>query len=188
MKLELQSAEGQLIKELNNDNFTIAEFDVRARQIIHVVNTDPDAEQLTGADVPKFELTKKEYEERPDTVLGYKKRNQMGRFAPDYESKMSDIKQKEAEEAAHITVGSRCEVRIDNGAARRGTVRFVGETSFEEGIWAGIEYDEPYGKNDGSVEGKRYFTCEPKYGGFVKCKWVVCGEYPELGLSDDEEL
>ena len=53
-------------------------------------------------------------------------------------------------------------------------------------MWIGIQYDEPFGKNDGSVEGKRYFQCQPKYGGFVRVGNVTVGDFPEEGFSDDE--
>ena len=50
---------------------------------------------------------------------------------------------------------------------RKGTLRFLGETDFAKGVWAGIELDERHGKNDGSVSGKRYFTCRALYGLFA---------------------
>ena len=39
---------------------------------------------------------------------------------------------------------------------QRGTVRFVGETDFAEGVWIGLELERPVGRNDGSVQGVRY--------------------------------
>ncbi|KAI8980556.1 dynactin [Trametes punicea] len=53
-------------------------------------------------------------------------------------------------------------------SAGRGIVRFAGATSFSAGKWIGIELSEPNGKNDGSVQGVKYFSCRPNYGVFVR--------------------
>lgn len=49
-------------------------------------------------------------------------------------------------------------------------VRFVGPTQFSTGIWVGLELNTPDGKNNGSVQGVEYFTCEQEgnYGVFVR--------------------
>jgi hypothetical protein len=41
-------------------------------------------------------------------------------------------------------------------------------TSFSPGKWVGVELYEPNGKNDGTVQGVKYFTCKPNYGMFVR--------------------
>lgn len=51
---------------------------------------------------------------------------------------------------------------------RQGTVRFIGTTSFAVGDWIGVELSEATGKNDGAVQGERYFDCEPGYGMFIR--------------------
>ncbi|KAF5889414.1 CAP-Gly domain-containing linker protein 4 isoform X2, partial [Clarias magur] len=48
-----------------------------------------------------------------------------------------------------------------------GTLRFCGSTEFAGGLWAGVELQQPEGKNDGSVAGVHYFTCRLKHGIFV---------------------
>lgn len=115
--------------------------------------------------VDKFELSDAEYAQRQgidsnsvnsilfswlnfsyiDTVLAYKQRNHIGRFAAETDTTP------EPEQTVNIPIGSRCEVEsTEAGLSKRGTVRFVGPTKFSKGSWVGIEYDEPFGKNDGS--------------------------------------
>ena len=48
------------------------------------------------------------------------------------------------------------------------TVQYVGQTDFAAGSWIGVVLDHATGKNDGSVQGKRYFNCPPGHGMFVR--------------------
>merc|ERR1719233_1061312 len=49
-----------------------------------------------------------------------------------------------------------------------GTVAYIGATQFAAGKWIGLVLDEPKGKNDGSVQGKTYFSCKENHGMFVR--------------------
>ncbi|KAL8206439.1 UNVERIFIED_CONTAM: Dynactin subunit 1 [Gekko kuhli] len=64
-----------------------------------------------------------------------------------------------------LKVGSRVEVI---GKGYRGTVAYVGATLFATGKWVGVILDEAKGKNDGTVQGRKYFTCEENHGIFVR--------------------
>ncbi|KAF5355284.1 hypothetical protein D9758_006088 [Tetrapyrgos nigripes] len=61
---------------------------------------------------------------------------------------------------------------VEVATVGRGVIRFSGPTSFKPGKWIGVELFEAKGKNDGSVEGKQYFTCKLKYGVFVRASQI----------------
>ncbi|KAG7167630.1 CAP-Gly domain-containing linker protein 1-like 3, partial [Homarus americanus] len=71
-----------------------------------------------------------------------------------------------ASSSPDMKVGDRVVIASATGV-RHGALRFVGKADFAEGVWAGVELDEPTGKNDGSVAGKKYFECKDKYGLFA---------------------
>lgn len=64
-----------------------------------------------------------------------------------------------------MKVGSLVEVI---GKGHRGIVAYIGNTLFASGKWVGVILEEPKGKNDGTVQGKRYFTCQENHGIFVR--------------------
>ena len=65
-------------------------------------------------------------------------------------------------------------------SAGPGVISFVGQTSFATGKWVGVTLDDFNGKNDGSVAGRRYFTCEEGKGVFVRSSQVrlLVGDQP----------
>lgn len=58
--------------------------------------------------------------------------------------------------------------RVLVGNTNPGAIAFIGETRFAKGEWAGVALDEPVGKNNGSVQGVRYFECQAGHGIFTK--------------------
>ncbi|CAG0885810.1 unnamed protein product [Cyprideis torosa] len=67
-------------------------------------------------------------------------------------------------ESPTFEVGQR--VLVSSGGRMKGTVRYAGPVQFANGFWYGVELDYPEGRNDGSVQGIRYFTCQLGYGIF----------------------
>ncbi|CAH8599405.1 unnamed protein product [Heterobilharzia americana] len=59
-------------------------------------------------------------------------------------------------------------------AGEIGVVRYIGPITFADGIWLGVELRKPRGRHDGSVAGRRYFTCRPGHGLLVRPARVFC--------------
>lgn len=52
-------------------------------------------------------------------------------------------------------------------------IRFIGWTLFHpEVIWYGLQLEEPIGDNDGTIDGRKYFTCAKNLGLFVMCNEI----------------
>lgn len=139
-------------------------------------------------------MPEEEYEKKTDSVLAWKKTQKLGRFdpnAPSHEQARLEALEQEVRQRG-IQVGRRC--RIGGEDTRRGVVRYVGEVKeIPNGIgqWVGVHLDEPVGKNDGSIDGTRYWeeASSMKHGVFVRPERVEIGDYPPMDdLEDMEEI
>ncbi|XP_046463117.1 tubulin-folding cofactor B-like [Daphnia pulex] len=193
MMLEVYNKEKEFVCALTNDNSLLGSFPIDDGMRIHVNDSQLKKGEFEDVSkVAKFELSQEDYSKRSDSVKAFLERNRLGKYNEDEVKKKAEEQQtKEAEEekvAKALKVDERCEVTVAGQARRRGVIKFIGNTSFKPGWWIGIHYDEPVGKNDGSVEGTRYFTCPAKYGAFVKPAHVCMGDFPELFDEEMDEM
>ncbi|XP_045388200.1 tubulin-folding cofactor B isoform X1 [Lemur catta] len=192
MELELYGADDKFYSKLDQEDALLGSYPVDDGCRIHVIDHSGArlGEYEDVARVEKYKISQEAYDQRQDTVRSFLKRSKLGRYNEEERAQQeAEAAQRLAEEKAQasaISVGSRCEVRAPGQSPRRGTVMYVGLTDFKPGYWIGVRYDEPLGKNDGSVNGKRYFECQTKYGAFVKPSVVTVGDFPEEDYGLDE--
>ncbi|KAM5441140.1 hypothetical protein MferCBS31731_003928 [Microsporum ferrugineum] len=198
---------------MDGDDKVISVWNLAKGCEIEIHDQRPAAARPNFTDVStteKFELSDSTYESLPNSVLAWKKAQKLGRFDPNAaspEEKAREQVQKDINEikTKGIKISERAIILPSTPPhIRRGTIRFVGPVSAIISplsktysgeipdelapIWVGIELDEPTGKNDGSVNGQRYFTCPNNCGLFVKPEKVEVGDYPPLGLDLDEDM
>ncbi|CDO95122.1 unnamed protein product [Kluyveromyces dobzhanskii CBS 2104] len=206
MKLVLDgdAQRSRYLKELRDEKVenvhSVAVLDTNENSLANQLRND----MIRNDNDVSFEYTKEDYENRSDSVLQWKKRNQLGKFNPEYRSKMEEQLQLNIDRATELQnqIGQRCRVvsseeSSDSPATpeRRGWLRYVGKVLEinDAGVWCGIEFDEPVGKNNGTFQGTKYFgPVNENYGGFVKPVTVEVGTQftplidDELMLTDDE--
>ncbi|KAL7049117.1 hypothetical protein ACKWTF_003606 [Chironomus riparius] len=85
-----------------------------------------------------------------------------------------------------LRIGTRVEIK-EKGV--KGTVQYIGLTSFAAGKWVGVVLDEPKGKNNGTIKGTQYFSCQDSYGMFVRdtqCIFLDDADNPILDSPDEK--
>lgn len=193
MKLKLYDKKNNFVCDIEDDEKLLGSYPIDDGMRIHVIDKFSLVNDFATSDsAERFRLSEEDYEKKGDTLRSFLQRNRLGKYNEEEMKKMKEQQEKELEEEAKLAeavlVGARCEVRVPQQGARRGVVRYNGTLAGAKGLWIGVQYDEPLGKNDGSVNGKRYFTCPPKYGGFVRPAHVIVGDFPEESLDLDDEI
>ncbi|KAG7278355.1 hypothetical protein CRUP_024600 [Coryphaenoides rupestris] len=156
---------------LDDDDALLGSYPVDDDCRIHVVDSSGAKEGAFSdlSTVEKYEISDDAYEKKSDSVRSFMKKKRMGRYNEE------EMAKKEQEEAAQ-------EAKMEAAA----NAITVGTADFKPGYWVGVKYDEPLGKHDGSVNGKRYFECQNKYGAFVKPDNITVGDFPEENYEVDE--
>ena len=75
-------------------------------------------------------------------------------------------------------LGKRVCYTLKGREEKRGVLHYIGHPDFAPGEWAGIVLDRAEGRNNGSVQGVRYFSCDEGYGVFVRSDKVALDPRP----------
>ncbi|PSN68374.1 Cap-Gly domain-containing protein [Corynespora cassiicola Philippines] len=192
LTLRVGSQDPAAIAAPDEEHTQLASFPLQPYAEITVTDTRPPAARTDFSDlsaVEKYEMPTAEYEARSDSVLAWKKTQKLGRFdpnAPSIEEQKRLASEREVEERG-LTLSGRVRL-LPETDGRRGTISYIGPVPEIPGIgsWIGVTLDEPTGKNDGSVKGKKYFECGKNFGVFVRPERCEAGDFPPLDLGDED--
>ncbi|CAD5213860.1 unnamed protein product [Bursaphelenchus xylophilus] len=152
MVLSLLNPEGKFERDIVEEGATLEEIGARNDWIIKVTNKNGDLLKFDGAE--KFNIPDDKYAEREDNARAF----------------LAKVKE---QPKPFVKFGSRVIVKVKGKEDRVGTIRYVGEVHFKPNeLMVGVELDQATGKNDGEVEGRRYFQCAPNHGVFVTARSV----------------
>ncbi|KAM9989018.1 hypothetical protein ACTFIY_005047 [Dictyostelium cf. discoideum] len=178
------------ICKIDDDDKTLGSYEPKDGMNVHIIDKDPNnfvSELQDISKAPKPVISEEDYNKREGTYKKWKEENQLKKendttATTATTTTTTTTTNNTTDNEIEIKVGDRCKVISDdptNYDERLGKVQYVGTVEFSSGVWIGVELDLPLGKNDGSVKGKQYFQCSPKYGCFAKPKNVLVGDYPE---------
>ncbi|EDQ86242.1 uncharacterized protein MONBRDRAFT_33902 [Monosiga brevicollis MX1] len=169
-QLERRLSQRSSITELAKRRI-LTQFDLEHIQVVEITGisaedrrSDPTWTQLSP-DEKIF--IRKELNELKASMEVHEDSRHLTRFHADG----PDFPQFEGREGARVTI---------QGYPCAGTLRFYGPHKTRLGKRCGIELDKPIGKNNGTVDGHCYFTCEPHYG-------VLCNPV-KVSLQDGPPL
>ena len=74
------------------------------------------------------------------------------------------------------------------GGRQIGFLRYFGQTHFGNGIFCGIELEEPVGKHSGTIDGETYFACRHLHGIFAPISKVSLAETVIYNPENDEPI
>ncbi|KAH6764626.1 tubulin folding cofactor B [Perilla frutescens var. hirtella] len=187
MLLELYDDTGAKVSDLADNMRPLGFYSPQDGFRLHIVDLDPSSVTSGGwlddtSLVEKYKISDEAYNKLGGTYRKFKEK--MGLQHSNPESKIPDNYMEDL--CANIKVGDRCQVEPGE---KRGTVKFVGQAeTLAPGFWVGIQYDEPLGKHDGMVKGKRYFECPRLCGGMVRPDKVKVGDFPERDPFEEDEI
>lgn len=187
MHLELYDDSGAKIADLSDDMKPFGFYSPQDGYLLHVIDTDPSSILAGGwmddtSNVEKYTISDEAYDKRDGTFKKFKEQLPH-KHTTTSEAKICDNYMEDL--CMHIKIGDRCQVEPGE---RRGIVKFVGRAeTLASGFWVGVQFDEPVGKHDGMVKGKRYFDCPPLHGAMVRPDKVKVGDYPERDPFEEED-
>lgn len=188
MLLELYDDTGVKVCDLNDNLRLLGFFSPQDGYRLHIIDLDPASVTSGGwledtSLVEKYTISEEAYNNLDGTYRKFKEKL-VSQNPSLLENKITDNYMEDL--CTNIKVGDRCEVQP---GGKRGVVKFVGRAeTAAPGFWVGIQYDEPLGKHDGTVKGKRYFDCPPLHGVLIRPDKVKVGDYPERDPFEEDEI